>query len=275
VHTPIAPLLRPARTPTVITNHGRFDAMTTPIFERFSRSCAVVAISASQAASAPSLSVAAVVPHGLDVNDWPFGDGRGDYLLFLGRMHPDKGPHRAIALAREAGVPLVLAAKLREQREIDFFEQQVRPLLHDDAHFVGEADADAKRRLLAGARALLNPISWPEPFGMVMVEALACGTPVITAPIGAAPEIVEDGVTGFVCATPRAMRGAIEAAQQIDRKRCREAVADRFSTDRMVRDYLDVYRTAITDGQRRADAAPASFPARQAAAMAIDPVAGE
>jgi glycosyltransferase involved in cell wall biosynthesis len=190
-------------------------------------------------------------------------------------MHPDKGPHRAIALAREAGVPLVLAAKLRERREIDFFEQQVRPLLHEDAHFVGEADADAKRQLLAGARALLNPISWPEPFGMVMVEALACGTPVITSPIGAAPEIVEDGVTGFVCGTPRAMRGAIEAADQIDRQRCRDAVADRFSSDRMVRDYVDVYRAAITDSRRRAEPVSTPFAALRAASMAIDPIAGE
>jgi glycosyltransferase involved in cell wall biosynthesis len=140
---------------------------------------------------------------------------------------------------------------------------------------VGEADADTKRELLAGARALLNPISWPEPFGMVMVEALACGTPVITSPIGAAPEIVEDGVTGFVCATSRAMRGAIEAADQIDRQRCREAVADRFSNDRMVRDYLDVYRAAIADSRRRGDPVSTPFSERQAASMAIDPIAGE
>jgi glycosyltransferase involved in cell wall biosynthesis len=209
------------------------------------------------------------------VHEWPFGDGSGGYLLFLGRMHPDKGPHRAIALAREAGLPLVLAGKLREQFELDFFEQQVRPLLHDDTHFVGEADADTKRRLLAGARCLLNPISWPEPFGMVMVEALACGTPVVTPPVGAAPEIVEHGVTGFLCATPRATRAAIQEVDQLDRSRCREAVARRFTVDRMVNGYLDVYRDAIDDSVRRRHTVPAFVAVEPAASMATDAVACE
>jgi glycosyltransferase involved in cell wall biosynthesis len=274
VHTPIAPLLRRNDVPTVITNHGPFDGMTTPIFERLARTCSVVAISGSHAASAPSVPVAAVVHHGLDVNEWPVGDGRGGYLLFLGRMHPDKGPHRAIAMAREAGIPIVLAAKAREQLELDFFEQHVRPMLHDDAHFVGEADADTKRRLLAGARALLNPISWPEPFGMVMVEALACGTPVITSPIGAAPEIVEDGVTGFLCSTPRATGTAIESVDRLDRAQCRESVVRRFSVERMVNGYLDAYRAAVAHGRGRPSRASELLPTERAAAMHVNPIAG-
>src|SRR5436190_8577085 len=235
----------------VVTNHGPFDAMRTACFERFGRRCAVVAISHAQASAAPSVPIAGVVHHGIDVDAWPWGDGSGGYVLFLGRMSADKGPHRAIALARQAGVPIVLAAKMREQAEFAFFEEHVRPLLGRNARFVGEADAATKRDLLAGATALLNPIQWSEPFGMVMVEALACGTPVITAPLGAAPEIVEHGVTGFLCRTAAAMVSAIESAPRLDRRVCRKSVAARFTIDRMVAGYVSLYRR-VTVGIRNA-----------------------
>ncbi len=250
-HTLVGPLLRSRSAPVVVTAHGPFDAVTTPVFRRFSKRCLVVAISHAQAASAGDVPVAGVVHHGLDVGTFPFGRG-GDYLVFLGRMSPDKGAHRAIALARDAGVPLVLAAKMHEQAEREYFDQQVRPLLHDGARFVGEADTAMKHCLLAGARALLNPIEWPEPFGMVMIEALACGTPVISTPCGAAPEIVEHGRTGFLAATPAEVAAAIDAVGRLDRVACRESVADRFSIERMVRGYLDIYRRAI-DGRRAAE----------------------
>jgi glycosyltransferase involved in cell wall biosynthesis len=163
-------------------------------------------------------------------------------------MHPDKGPDRAIEIARQAGVPLVLAAKMRETAERAFFEETVEPMLHRGATYIGEADAATKRRLLTGARALLNPIQWPEPFGMVMVEALACGTPVIATPTGAAPEIVEHGVNGFLCDTPDAMVDAIADVGRIDRQRCRASVRQRFSIDRMVDGYLDVYGAVVGHG---------------------------
>jgi glycosyltransferase involved in cell wall biosynthesis len=138
---------------------------------------------------------------------------------------------------------------MRETAERAFFEEAVEPMLHGGATYVGEADAATKRRLLAGARALLNPIQWPEPFGMVMVEALACGTPVIATRTGAAPEIVEDGGNGFLCDSPEAMVAAIAEVGRIDRRYCRESVRQRFSIDRMVEGYLDVYEAVATRGR--------------------------
>ena len=227
--------------PVVVTNHGPFDSLTTPVFEHIARHAAVVAISRAQASSCRTVPITAIVHHGLDVSSWPMGAG-GEYLLFLGRMNPDKGPHRAIALAREAGVPLVLAAKMREEAERQFFDAEVRPRLHPDAHFVGEADATTKRSLLAGAKALLNPIEWPEPFGMVMIESLACGTPVICPPHGAAPEIVDHGVTGYLVDSTTAALEAIDAVETLDRAACRDAVVERFTIDAMVDRYIDVYQ---------------------------------
>jgi glycosyltransferase involved in cell wall biosynthesis len=249
-HTMLVPGRDELRAPMVITHHGPFDALSTPYFERLGKRGAVVAISAAQAAAAPSVSMAAVVHNGIDVDEWPVGLGDGDYLLFLGRMHPDKGPDRAIEIARQAGVRLILAAKMRETAERAFFEETVEPMLHRGATYIGEADAATKRRLLTGARALLNPIQWPEPFGMVMVEALACGTPVIAMPTGAAPEIVEHGVNGFLCDTADTMVDAIADIDRIDRRHCRASVRQRFSIERMVDGYLDVYGTLVDGGHR-------------------------
>jgi glycosyltransferase involved in cell wall biosynthesis len=234
-----------ARAPLVTTSHGPFDALTTPIFERIAARDAVVAISASQAAAAPTVSVAAVVHHGLDVASWPVGGG-GDHVVFLGRMHPHKAPDRAIELARRAGVRLVLAAKMREPAEYAYFESCVKPLLHSGVEFIGEADAALKRELLGSARALLNPIRWPEPFGMVMLEALACGTPVVASPSGAAPEIVEPGVNGFLCADDDQFVSAIERAADLDRAVCRATVRQRFPLSRMIDGYLSVYEGRLS-----------------------------
>jgi glycosyltransferase involved in cell wall biosynthesis len=243
-HTLLGPSVGRPSVPVVVTNHGPFDALTIPIFERVARRAAVVAISHAQAATAPTVPISAVVHHGLNLEEWPFGTG-GDYLLFLGRMTADKGPHRAIRLAREAGVPLVIAAKMREPAEVAFFESEVRPLLHGDAHFVGEADRCTKRRLLAGARALLNPIAWPEPFGLVMIEALACGTPVIAPPMGAAPEIVEPGVNGSLYRTAAEAVATIDAAPELDRALCRASVGERFSVERMVDGYVELFERLV------------------------------
>ena len=249
-HSLLVPARDELRTPLVVTHHGPFDPLSTPYFARLARRAAVVAISYAQAELAPTVPISAVVHNGIDVDEWGVGSGDGGYLLFLGRMHPDKGPDRAIEIARRAGVPLVIAAKMREMAERAFFEEMVEPMLHKGATFIGEADAVTKRRLLSGATALLNPIQWPEPFGMVMVEALACGTPVITTPVGAAPEIVEHGVNGFLCETPDSMVEAIGAVGTLDREACRASVRRRFSVDRMVEGYLEVYEAVINRGQR-------------------------
>ena len=177
--------------------------------------------------------------------EFPVGSGDGDYLLFLGRFSPDKGAREAALAAHEAGVDLVLAAKMREPGEIEYFHEQVEPLLDSRVRYVGEVGRERKLELLGSARALLNPIRWPEPFGLVMIEALACGTPVLTLRWGAAPEIVEDGTTGFVCDSDADLVAAIGRIGELDRADCRHAVETRFSADRMVRDHLDLYERLL------------------------------
>jgi glycosyltransferase involved in cell wall biosynthesis len=174
------------------------------------------------------------------------GKGDGNYLLFLGRMTPDKGVREAVLAARAVGVPLVIAAKNREPVEQAYFAEQISPLLTDDVELVGEVAGEAKLALLGAARALLNPIQWAEPFGLVMIEAMACGTPVIACPNGAAPEIVDTGSTGFLCSDHAELVAAIQRVDQLDRGACREAVTRRFSTSRMVTDHLVLYREMVT-----------------------------
>jgi glycosyltransferase involved in cell wall biosynthesis len=242
-HTLVGPAwaLASGQARVVTTCHGPFADELRSIYRRYATRLPVVAISRDQAARAPEIAVSRVIHHGLDHDRFPMGLGDGGYLLFLGRMAPDKGVREAALLARAAGRPLLIAAKMREPAEHAYFAEQVRPLLGDDVTYVGEATNGTKIELLAGAVALLNPIRWPEPFGLVMTEALACGTPVLTCPRGAAPEIVDDGVTGFLCADDEAMVDAIGRVEELDRAACRAAVAERFSTARMVEAYIALY----------------------------------
>jgi glycosyltransferase involved in cell wall biosynthesis len=230
----------------VTTCHGPFSGELRAIYRRYGKRLPVVAISHDQAAHAPEIAVDRVIHHGLEPDDYPVGAGDGGYLLFLGRMTPDKGVREAVLAARAAGEPLVIAAKNREPAERAYFTEQVEPLLTDDVHVVGEVTGAAKLSLLGAAKALLNPIRWAEPFGLVMIEAMACGTPVIACPNGAAPEIVETGKTGFLCADPAELVAAIHDADQLDRDACRTAVIERFSTSRMVADHLALYQEMVT-----------------------------
>jgi glycosyltransferase involved in cell wall biosynthesis len=169
-------------------------------------------------------------------------------------MTENKGVHRAIAIAKAAGVPLKIAAKMREPHEREYFETFVEPHLGDGVEYLGEVDADGKRELLASAAALLNPISWREPFGMAMLESLACGTPVVGSPQGAAPEIVVDGVTGFLSDDDEELAACLRSVDRIDRAACRGHAQENFSVERMVDAYVDVYERA----RRRQPAAAAS-----------------
>ena len=222
--------------PVAVTHHGPFDDGAHSDFRRVDSRIALVAISHHQASTANGLHVAKVIHHGIDPSRFPIGPG-GDYLVFLGRMTPDKGAHRAAALAREADVPLFIVGKQREPEEVAYFEEAVKPLLRPNIEYLGELDNDDKLELLAGARALLNPIQWPEPFGLVMIEAMACGTPVIASDHGAAPEIVQHGTTGFICNSYTDMLRRIDEVEQLDRQSCRDSVEHYFSTRRMARDY--------------------------------------
>jgi glycosyltransferase involved in cell wall biosynthesis len=225
----------------VTTCHGPFDDELSAIYRRYAKRMPVVAISHDQAERAPEVTIDRVIHHGLDPAAYPVGDGEGGFLLFLGRMTADKGVRQAVLAARKAGRRLIVAAKAREESEQAYYSDQIEPLLDDNVEFIGEVGGERKLALLGAASALLNPIQWPEPFGLVMIEALACGTPVITCPIGAAPEIVGDGVTGYLCSGDGELVRAIDEADRLSRQACREAVIERFSTARMVSDHLALY----------------------------------
>lgn len=245
--------------PVVTTNHNAFTRKYNALYGAVVPRVGLVAISKSHASST-HLPVDAVVYHGVDVDDFPVGLGDGGYVAVLGRMTANKGIHRAIAVARAAGVRLKIAAKMREPHEREYFEEFVEPYLGDDVVYLGEVDADAKRELLASAAALLNPISWPEPFGMAMLESLACGTPVVGCPHGAAPEIVEHGVTGYLGETDAVLISGLQTLDRIDRATCRRHVASRFSVEQMVDGYLQVFAQRIV-GQRSRSRTLSAIPA--------------
>lgn len=238
----------------VATNHMPFTRTMTAIFGAAGHHVGLIAISNSHAAST-DLPIAGVVHHGVDLSDFPFGAGEGGYVAVLSRMTPEKGVHRAIGIARAAGMQLRIAAKMHELHEREYFDEFVRPHLSDDVVYLGELGAADKRRLLGGAVALLNPIGWPEPFGMAMVEALACGTPVVGCPQGAAPEIVVDGVTGYLSDDDDELAAGLRAVHRIDRAACRQRVADHFSAESMVAGHLTVYEAQRAAVARRATAA--------------------
>ncbi len=232
------------------TVHGPLHEDLAELYRALAGPVAVVAISHAQRAAAPDIPVAAVIHHGLEAAAFPVGDGtgdeRGDYVLFVGRMSPDKGAHRAVEVARRAGRRILLAAKMREPAEQAYFADQVRPLLGPDAVYLGEVEHQQKLQLLAGARAVLFPIRWNEPFGMVLLEAMACGTPVLAFPEGAVPEVIDHGRTGFLCQDEDDMVRWLARIDEIDRGQCRQAVEGYFSTTRMVADHVALYERLLS-----------------------------
>jgi glycosyltransferase involved in cell wall biosynthesis len=236
-----------SRTPVLTTNHNPFVRETQPIWDAYP--WAHHALSAASAATFPAQGQLAPIHHGIDVGSFPFAPSpattEDPYLVFLGRFMPEKGAARAIEAARRSGRTLVLAGKI-DHTDADFFSSHVEPEIDDVAiRYVGEADPEAKRRLLAGADALLFPISWDEPFGLVMIESLACGTPVIGFRRASVPEVVDDGVTGFIVDDVDGMVDAIRRIPEIDRARCREAAEARFDVIRMAEDYERHYETLV------------------------------
>jgi glycosyltransferase involved in cell wall biosynthesis len=228
----------------VTTIHGPLDGELAPLYRRMAEQTRLIAISHAQRLAAPDIPIARVIHHGIDVDDFPIGLG-GDYALFLGRLDPDKGAKRAITVARKAGMPLFLAGKMRNAAEREYFDQEVAPLCGGDVQYLGEVSHPEKVKLLAGAAAVLFPIRWPEPFGLVMLEAMACGTPVLAFPEGAAPEVIHDGETGFLCHDEADMAAELGRVGTLSRDACRAAVAGYFSTTRMVRDHLELFDDMI------------------------------
>jgi glycosyltransferase involved in cell wall biosynthesis len=247
VHFHIDPLYFPVarRMPCahVTTVHGRLlPADHGPLLREFSEA-PLVSISDSQREPIPWANWQATIPHGLPPDEFALNQHPQDYLLFMGRIMPEKRPDLAMEIARRSGLKLKMAAKVHpgEQR---YFNERIEPLIEanrDFVDYVGEAAGTVRVQLLSSARALLFPIEWPEPFGMVMIEAMACGTPTIAFGSGAVPEVLEDGVTGYIVDGVDAAVSAVSRLDAIDRRQCRVAFEARFTSTRMARDYLDVY----------------------------------
>jgi glycosyltransferase involved in cell wall biosynthesis len=243
------PLLRMLPTPAVTTLHGRQDLPDLLPFYRAFPDMPLISISDDQRLPLPPVNWMATIPHGLPLDLLPFRPGPGSYLAFLGRISPEKRPDRAIAIATRAGLPLKIAAKV-DRVDRGYWRAKIGPLVRANplVEFIGEIGESEKASFLGNALALLFPIDWPEPFGLVMIEAMACGTPVIAYPRGSVPEVIEDGVTGFLVDSVDAAAAAVDRAAALDRARVRAAFERRFSARRMAEDYLEVYeRLSVSD----------------------------
>lgn len=239
------PVVRRLRVPHLTTLHGRLDLPElVPLYQEFS-DLPVVSISDAQRTPLPHANWIGTAHHGLPAEGFRFNPEPGSYFAFLGRVSPEKRVDRALAIARACGRPLRIAAKV-DPADVEYFKRDIEPLLDGPGvEFIGEIGEAHKSDFLGGASALLFPIDWPEPFGLVMIEALACGTPVIAFRGGSVPEIVEDGVTGFIVDD---LQQAIEAArhvERIDRAACRRAFERRFTAAHMASRYLQLYRNLI------------------------------
>jgi glycosyltransferase involved in cell wall biosynthesis len=232
-------------TPCVSTAHGRLDLPDLkPLFRRFPRH-PMVSISASQRKPLPWLNWRATVHHGLPMGLYSVQPQPADYFAFVGRISPEKRADRAIEIAKACGTPLRIAAKV-DPADQAYFESTIKPLLDDPlVSYVGEIGDEAKNDFIGKARALLMPIDWPEPFGLVMIEAMVCGTPVIAYSHGSVPEILDHGVTGFIVENQEQAIAAARNIARIDRRRCRQVFEQRFAARVMARRYLEVYRQLV------------------------------
>jgi glycosyltransferase involved in cell wall biosynthesis len=256
------PLVRIMGLPHVTTRHGRQDLPDLPLLYQEFAELPQVSISLAQRAPVPWLNWAGNVYHGLPRGLHRFSPvPKGGYLAFLGRIAPEKRPDRAIEIARRTGLKLKIAAKV-DAADRDYFEREIRGLLDDPlVEFVGEIAEHEKGAFLGGAIALLFPIDWPEPFGLVMIEAMACGTPVIAFRCGSVPEIVDEGVTGLIVGSVDAAVHAVGAAFRLDRAAVRRRFEERFTAERMARDYVAVYRRLLAASRplRRGTATRSTF----------------
>jgi glycosyltransferase involved in cell wall biosynthesis len=244
------PLFRSMAGHTVTTLHGRQDLPDlVPLYMGFD-DMPLVSISNSQRLPVPNANFAATVYHGLPVGlHHPIEASRGGYLAFLGRISPEKRPDRAIKIARALGIPLKIAAKVDRADDV-YFKTQIEPLLDGPGvEFIGEIDEHQKTQFLGEAQALLFPVDWPEPFGLSMIEAMACGTPVLAFRCGSVPEIVEDGITGAIVSTMEEAIAALPHVIALDRKKVRQRFEQRFSATRMAKDYIDVYRALLASSK--------------------------
>ena len=233
--------------PVVHTVHGPWTDTTRRFYRLVADRVHLVAISGAQRAESGGVPHHAVVPNGIDVGSFPCvpRDEREDYLVFIGRSGPQKRPDAAIEVARRAGAPLKLVTKRKEQSERRYWDERVAPMLGPDVEVLEGLGHDDKAAVLCRARAMVFPIDWSEPFGLVMVEAMACGTPVVASPSGAATEVVEEGVSGRLCPTLEGMAEAVSAIDDISAEGCRAWVERRYSAEAMTAGYLELYEALV------------------------------
>lgn len=241
-HSLAGPLLARGRAlPTVVSAHGPVTGDMARYYRGLGDAVRLVAVSDSQRRLAPDLNWVGTVHNAVHVSRFPLQEKKEDFALFLGRTSPEKGIPHAVAAAREAGIRLLIAAKSREQHERRYFKREVEPLLGPGVEWLGEVDRDRKIELLSAARCLLFPVCWEEPFGIVMAEAMACGTPVVALGRGAIPEVVSHGRTGFVCDGPGELADAILDAGQLSPQECRQEAEQRFDVETMADRYEQIY----------------------------------
>jgi glycosyltransferase involved in cell wall biosynthesis len=244
------PFSRFSRTPMITTTHGRLDLPEVRSVYAHFPDAKLVSISNAQRKPLPGATWLTTVYNGIDFSSYPLQKEPGKYLAFLGRISPEKRPDRAIEVARSLDMPLKIAAKIDDIDRL-YFDQAVKPHLdHRLVEFVGEVNEQEKAKFLGDAFAYLFPIDWPEPFGLTMVEAMACGTPVVAMNRGSVPEVVEEGVSGYTCESLQDFIAAVPRVADLDRTACHDAAARRFSSSMMADGYEAVYRTttAVTRG---------------------------
>ena len=270
------PFARLSATPTVNTVHGRLDLPEVRRVYSLFPEQPLVSISHSQRSPLPAANWLATVYNGIDLDHFTFRPNGGDYLVFVGRVSPEKRVDRAIEIARDVGIRLVIAAKV-DPVDAEYYKHAIEPLVRRShlVEFIGEVDEDQKDIILGGAYASLFPVDWPEPFGLTMVESMATGTPVIAYRAGSVPEVIEEGVTGFICDSVRAMVEAVPKVEELDRRACRRYVEERFSAAAMTSGYEEVYE-AVTGG-RHVLRAQSSMPLmeKETHALALGGVAGQ
>ncbi len=238
------PLSLMGKPPLITTFHCRLDSRDLALAASDFPDAAFTSVSDSQRTPLPHLNWVGTVHHGMPVEEMKYHSNTGSYLAFLGRIFPDKRPEWAIEIAKRSGVPLKIAAKIEGPQSQAYFDSCIRPHIDGkNVEYVGEINESEKNDFLGKALALVFPIDWPEPFGLVMIESLACGTPVLARPFGAVPEVLRSGLTGFVDPDIRELANRVRDLDRISRARCRSWVEERFSVSRMTEDYINVYRS--------------------------------
>lgn len=237
------PMASVSKTPAIVTLHGPLGEKDIKAFERYPVPF-LATISHAQAKPAPHLNYAGNVYNGLPMEHYPFSSTHRGYLLFVGRISPEKGVHFAVQAAKELNLPLVIAAKL-DPVDVPYFREHIEPNLDDQIQWIGEVDETERNRLMSEAMCFLHPVTWPEPFGLTLIESMATGCPVIAFNMGSIPEIIDHGKTGFVVSTLSEMITGIKNIDGIDRSVCRKHALESFSAERMAEGYEMVYRLAI------------------------------